>query len=673
MPTPDEVAAVFKKPRTLLSLPPGAVAPPPRHFSAPLAHCMPPDAVPILEQPLELSDFFVDLTKNPSKESDNLKHMIHKFPPPVAPVANTLPYAGTGFMVPFVFPPVPLLRPDRMLADPVLVKKRGRKSAQQLLAIANAARRSRVGVDNTDIHVTMAPLPFPLPNYMPYPLVADYATLTPPEVFARLLMALEHLPRTDMVVACAAGSIFDMRADMDAAGLTLAALELLADTRESPPPQLLESAYDDYAEYASQVDVSTVHDPHSYDRRAGKVIVDLAAKVEYLRVAAMGAERGSTVAAHHSASYEYSDRDVEHVRELEQPSELVSGGRDVVNAVGAQKERRRSELVASYGEIESFAESHRREVYASRKLALLARLRALQRSRVWFNDRTDVADGELERRMALMQAQRDVELVRLKAYLRYEKLKAAQAFYQTSNRVYKAMNTQLINRLQKLRHFFEYQQQMLRSGLDADSDLTNIRSKDSARLYNAFAEVDYLEGVKDVFRAAARSEDRGADASADNGGSGVGESDDGFDADMFRRVRTDHTHAAFVHDMMPLVTAEELKLIVGEAPQKTGPVKDASANAKSARHPIFQSPLYDRVTSGSDTNASDGGAPTFKRRPGRRAAPKPVLGDPATKQNTEAALLAKIMKQFVGPAAANADELTGDLSAIGIETRWPVK
>lgn len=101
--------------------------------------------------------------------------------------------------------------------------------------------------------------------------------------------------------------------------------------------------------------------------------------------------------------------------------------------------------------------------------------------------------------------------------------------------------------------------------------------------------------------------------------------------------------------------------------------KDQLLKGKAARHQIFQSLLYDRITSGSDSNASDSAASGPKRRPGRRAAPKPVLGEEPSKERSEAALVAKIMKQFVGPAAANADELTEDLDLMNVETRWPVR
>ncbi|KAK7686821.1 hypothetical protein QCA50_009896 [Cerrena zonata] len=153
---------------------------------------------------------------------------------------------------------------------------------------------------------------------------------------------------------------------------------------------------------------------------------------------------------------------------------------------------------------------------------------------------------------------------------------------------------------------------------------------------------------------------------------------------------------------MPLITSEEFDLITGDLPLKlkssssSSTSKDSAANKLKSnmniKHQIFQSPLYDK-TSGSDTNgnisftsmsngnASDsGGSSTTtpaKRRPGRRAGTNSNSNsndkdDDPDKQHTEAALLAKIMKQFSGPAAAKNDELNEDLNMMGVKTRWPV-
>lgn len=681
LPTTDQMVAAFKKPRLNPTIPSPAnfsLPPPTQHYRH-VIHNVPENIVPIVAEPFTASDFFADVNDNYlDKYHDQIGQVIQKFPPPAAPLAmGPLPYNGVGMMVPFVYPPIPVLRPDKLIADPIVQRKRGRKHSTPQVVVANTLH-ARIGVDDTDLFPVMAPLPFPPPNYMPYPLIADHATLTPSEVFSDWLTALEHLPRTDMVVASAAGSIFDLRAQAEAAGLTIAKLDrLVQNSRQESDPEgeddrsdsdelLLESRLDDYIEYAEQVDTSNAYDRHARDKRAGKVVVSLRVKNEFGHVEPLSLNRGRTLVKRGVASLEYSDRDIEGLRNVPVLEvELVNGGRDISNATGSHKERRRQELLSSTQQIAEFTASHKAEMYAQKKMKLLTKLRALQRSRIQFDDNKSVlGDKGLREHVSQLQTHRDMELLRLKLYSNYEKLKLAQTFYHSSNKAYKSMNSLVTNKLQKLRHFLEYQKRLIHEATDpkAESDLLNIRSKESAKLYEGFAEIDYSNAIKEIFRAALHNEDHGLPV----------DSHPGFDPDYFRKVFTDREHLADVNDLMPLVTEEEFKLIVGDAPQKTGPLKDNTGKAKSARHPIFQSPLYDQVTSGSDTNASDSNS-TLKRRPGRRAAPKPVFGEQTSKQNTEAALVAKIMKQFVGPAAASADELTNDLGIMGVDTKWPVK
>ena len=59
--------------------------------------------------------------------------------------------------------------------------------------------------NDNQVYVEAPPLPFPPPNYMPYPLSSEKSTLTPSEVFGVFLEANSQLPRVDMVVASAAG------------------------------------------------------------------------------------------------------------------------------------------------------------------------------------------------------------------------------------------------------------------------------------------------------------------------------------------------------------------------------------------------------------------------------------------------------------------------------------
>lgn len=640
----------------------------------PLAHALPAGVYPIVPTPFKVADFFSDL---PPDISDavllQMDKIVLTFPPPLPPqVPHQHRYAEGAMMVPFVYPPVPTLHPDEYLVDQQVLRRRGRRSAAPA-----PLSPGRIGMPPDDVYPVMPPLPFPPPGFMPYPLLADQSTLTPETVFADWLDALERLPRVDMVAASAAGSIFDIRAQADSAGLTVEKLEELArnsrfaesdpeaddDKSDTSGTSDLELGYQNYLDYVSQIDTTNEYDRYAVLPRDNTFVLNSTVRNIYSLVEPRTLERGLVPESSLKHTYEYSDRDVKIASE---GTELIPpySERDISNASGALKERRRQELLQSYSQLETFAAQNKARIYARNKLRLLARLRLLQKSQIYFDDdKTVLENEELERYVSKQQALRDEQLLQLKSHQTYETARATLEFYQTSNRAYKNMNNTVINKLEKLKNLFEFQKAKLDeiNNATGDPDIYNIRSKESAKLYNSFVEQNYANEIKSVFRAAALREE------------GVPDAEQAFDPSIFDKIFTERSHTANVHDFMPLVTKEEFELVTGEAPSKTGPAKDANNKNKGPRHQIFQSPVYDRATSGSDTTASDSGAPVVKRRPGRRAAPKPIYGEESSKLTSEAILVAKIMKQFVGPAAANADELTNDLDLMGVDTRWPVR
>lgn len=677
LPTPEELARVFKKPtrdhtdtKVMAQLPP-----PSNHelgLDAPLRHAVPPSMMPVLASPYNEHDFFSDLQQYSDEETLQRKAQIdlilHFFPPPAQPlIPHEQVKAEGGIAVPFIYPPVPTLRPDYHLNDTFL--KPGTGPVEQQHTTQQPYERAeikRLGMNDNIIWPVIPPLPFPPPRYMPYPLMAQKAPLTPAEVFEEWIEALEHLPRVDMVVASAAGSIVDIRSELEALGFDVVKLDRwIKDRQQELDPEGEEGAKsetdldaerDDYARYVKQVDTTNVFDIHANDRPdLLEVHSDL--RNEYLRVAPSEEQDSLLVLKTH----EWSEEDiVEGASDVMPLPAYLRHAKDVVNAGGGTKDKRRRELLESANTVTRFVDYHKKRVYAARKLKLLERLRNLKNSRISLNDKhLSTNDVELNEFIRNRKNERDHELLRLKLYHNHEKLKAAQLFYQSSNSTYKGLNRIIINKLRKLKHFLEHQQLVL-SGIGPDAEILNLRSKDSANLVNSFVEQDYSNDVKQVFRNATINEDRGENNPPD------------VKVANFNKVYTSREHSPLVHDFMPLATEEEFKLVTGDAPTKLS-VKDQALKGKFSRHQIFQSPLYDRITSGSDSNASDSTASTTKRRPGRRAAPKPLLGEEPSKERSEAALVAKIMKQFVGPAAANADELTEDLDLMNVNTRWPVR
>ena len=146
-------------------------------------------------------------------------------------------------MVPFIFPPPPVLK-NESVTD------------------SSPKRRLRGSDHDNKTYVELPPLPFPPPNYMPYPMLSDRSTLAPLEVVQSFLDALQNLPRTNMVVASAAGSLLDMKHQAEQEGLTIEDLENGAtyvaenvDTEEA----------EEYMAFAAGVDTSETVD--YYDQK----------------------------------------------------------------------------------------------------------------------------------------------------------------------------------------------------------------------------------------------------------------------------------------------------------------------------------------------------------------------------------------------------------------------
>lgn len=668
-PALEDVAHVFKRIRTDPVPPPNLIAFPAlagqpvdqgQRFPAkaplaniggsPLTHCIPPRFNPVLQDPFQIKDLFCDvLIAQSERQKGQLSQSIQCYPPPIAPMmANGTSSKAMGAMIPFIYPELPAIERDLLMTIP---------------------EDLRVTDFGDYLYPVIAPLPFPPPNYMPYPLVSDSALLTPSEVFALWLVALTNLPRVDMVLASAAGSIFDLRIQAQNEGLTLLKLdrmirggvkelgEDLLDVSTDGEDGLTENGLEQYLEYAAQVDTSDSYDLNMEPRKRNLLPIESITRIKYQQISPLVSKDAKIIRPDSRPSLEYSSRDLDKP-EYKIPARFVPPK--------AKEYKDQKKLTKAYvSEVEYEAQKHRTNLYNTKKRKLLKRLENLQASKIFYdNTKREVYDDELSRYMDQRQAENDIELLRLKVQYTYDKVKALMAFYQTSHRLYKTMNAVLVNKFKKLKNFFEHQRQVLDDASSprhaGEGDVISIKGREGAKLYSSFVEQDYSGEIKEVFRCAALR-DEGE----------IVENDESLDPSMVSKVYLNREHEATVDDYMPLVTESEFKLVTGEAPSKTGVSKDLTNKTKVPRHLIFQNQLYDYGTSGSDTNLSENAFPA-KRRPGRRAAPKPAYGEETTKQLNDAALVAKIMKLFVGPAGANADELNNDLTSIGIKTRWPL-
>ncbi|WPK23797.1 hypothetical protein PUMCH_001043 [Australozyma saopauloensis] len=627
-----------------------------------LAHCVPERFNPILKLPFRAKDFFcdVDVALSASQRLQ-LERTISSCPPPKAPLLNSVTNStNLGAMVPFIYPALPSIKRDLLMVMP-----------------DNMVNAPQVGAE---LYPAMPPLPFPPQNYMPYPLIADKSPLTPNEVFTLWLVALAYLPRVDMVLASAAGSIFDFRAQAQSDGLTVQKLEsmLKIESKDSEEelgsnseivasPDPVDRHLEDYLAFATKVDTTDEFDPNLKPVSKRFFPLESTTRIRYQEVSQVTVVDGVAQYPTNRPSLEFSPLNLTKKQDYQTPARLFNdASKDSIATQNIKKENKRALVKQYILDIDHEALVHLQDIYNTKKRHLLKRLELLQGSKILYDNTNQVImDEELRQYVDNRQAQVDADLLQLKIQHTYDKLKVLMSFYQTSHRLYKTMNSVMVNKLKKLKNFLEHQRLVLEEAGShknaGEGDITNIRGRESAKLYGSFVEQDYSNEIKEVFRCASLRED----------GETI-EKDIAVEADEYSKVFTNREHEAIVDDYMPLVTENEFKLITGEAPSKTGVSKDVANKTKIPRHLIFQNPLYDYGTSGSDTNLSENPMPV-KRRPGRRAAPKPAYGEENTKQLNDAALVAKIMKLFVGPTGANADELTDDLSLIGIKTKWPLK
>ncbi|CAK9440117.1 uncharacterized protein LODBEIA_P42170 [Lodderomyces beijingensis] len=463
-------------------------------------------------------------------------------------------------------------------------------------------------------YIQAPPLPFPPPNFMAYPLSAQHSTMTPEDVFEAFLDANSRLPRTDMVVASAAGSIADMRKQATEEGFNL------RDQKISNRVTKGEQAEDEPCEVSSDNDEEDeelsegeLEERTYYDRISTNVYEDLYAeewKAEDESSQKYTDPNFAHVDARHSdikhgekgTTMHIKQRPVEDIYSFSDPppppGPTSRSGFDRINrmeifpthyreitlSTGNNKQRRRKNLRSSLDTYENWARENRDRIYRAKKSQLLRRLKLLQSTRIGFRETSaSIKDPELANFVHQCEVERDYEITRIKLSEKYQLLKNSLIFYHDSNHVYKHMNSLLINKLEKLKNFFGYQRDLFEKYLkNPDSDIFDIASKDSSKLFHSIA--------------------TSCDGNANGGVNGT-TSYTHPDTRISNLVQTTFKHA-IVHDFMPLITQREFVLITSDLHKKNK--SDASKAGNSMKHKIFKNPLY--MTSGSDTNASDSNA-----------------------------------------------------------------
>lgn len=661
---------------------------------APVLHSVPKSILPVINHPFKSSDFFTDLDYDVAdpKIQKQIDTIVRYFHPPTLnyPTDNTNANKK-GVLIPFIFPPPPQV--------------------------------------NKEFNV-VPPLPFPPPNYMPYPLVSEKSSLTPDEVFASFLEALTKLPRIDMVTASAAGSLFDMRAQAHEEGFTISEYEeekkrfkLEAERQQAFDHGIedddndlslsskfdgedINDAFEEYRDYASQVDTTLAYDVYNLGSEPSTFELNRPRQSGYANVTPRESNitrRDNSHPLKREAFTEFSESPSSETKpslELPMPklpqSHVSRGAPSSVN-----KEKRISFFKRNLGDIAAFETTHEQELYLTLKRAQLERLRALNSSKVLISGDGEIEDEELRDIRVALEEQRDMDLVGTKLMENYEYLNNALVFYQDSHRMYRQMNSLMNNKLSKLKNFFEFQKQTFTNHLKQkeSANLFDVKTKESAKLYAGISRKDIGTYLRDEWKR--------------NEGVAHGDPTAATTPTQLSSFERYTPTTLLVHDFMPLNSTNEFNLITGDLPShkfKTTSNTNSlsqSGNSQShsnVKHLIFKSPLYDPITSGSDTNASDSSASNLPKRRGRRAANPAAIGsglssgtnnghdgpanvgagtgapgdkfiDSGGKNNlkySEALLLARIMKHFTPPQGARPDDLVNDLAQMGVQSKWPL-
>lgn len=849
---------------------------------------VPKNIIPIVHEPNLVSDFFTDLTTDLSdpRLSYQINGILRKFPPPIPPpipppttikrkskplttkehqqqqqqqdqqevVAgdavnnnnNNNDYSndyedeededdedeyyddeddGRGIMIPFIYPPPPVVNYDKLpfslasfkkkyeslynINQPIANNgsstginqppKRGRKPKNDSRGVSPFMKSPNYDNENL-VYVQALPLPFPPPNYMKYPLNSDKANLLPNKVFNELLEANEELPRIDMVVASAAGSLFEMRQQADKEGFNILGFELdklnhkkrratSRDDDDGDSTEVSENEIqgsddetmkggdtddemnkkvkneiirnvndDDYDEedvvnvddeedeedgeeeedddeeedgtlddkkYFLKIDINNYYDYYQGKEGVTNVFEINMTDPKFTKVQRkLSNIKNKPISETYKREeeiedvYAYPSEAISNLYRIDRDDFFTSSSKELAYASGTNKDRRRLGLRKSVETMEEFEKKYRKEIFQIKKYQLLKRIDDLKNSKIEFNKNL-IYDQELKNINEELENQRDVELIQLKILENYELLKNSLNFYNNSNKIYKIINLVLINKLEKLRNFFEFQKKMFQDYIKNKKDIFDLNSKESNKLILGLSNKDYSVEIKEIFKNLI-IQDLSNQEQSELSSTIIPE---------LKFDRVDNNKQVLIHDFMPLITPEEFNIITGDLSRKSlSSSSSSSSKNKNSSHKnsstnnkrIIQSSIYEKLlTSGSDTNLSDSGTGTTTNNnnstPGPLSSssnlPKRRTGGRRTGNNSdkngysssggygnqqgsnngsnsnfktndlfkefdtvysEASILAKIMKQFNGPQMAKPDELINDLELMGIETKWPV-
>lgn len=379
------------------------------------------------------------------------------------------------------------------------------------------------------------------------------------------------------------------------------------------------------------------------------------------------------------------DNDVGLVNEdLGSPATKHSNA-DIIFANGNNREKRRVEMFENYSELYKYKEAQREKLYKQQRQILVQKIKELSTPH---NFNTAIPDETknliFEQEMDLVEA-RDFELTRLKYWRNYRRNENLKNYYKQSVEIYQDANKVLINKLEKLKIFFNKQKNLL---VNLDREYTDINSNRAEKFYTGFQSHSKSQSPEPQSQQQQQQVQEDTDhlsiPEPDHGSATSSETDVGFtSANSTSRTSTiksrgvggggkkrsrpstsdkssklNNTLMSSIQEgFAPILTHEEFTILTTDDSRK--PIQPSSITSSSKKGSSPHNSETDQP-SNQGTSGSRGGRTTTSSRAVREARDREGYGA----KDSHTAMLNRIMKQYVAPDALAEIDVEDDLKIL---------
>lgn len=354
---------------------------------------------------------------------------------------------------------------------------------------------------------------------------------------------------------------------------------------------------------------------------------------------------------------------------------------DIIFANGNNREKRRVEMFENYSELYKFKEAQREKLYKQQRQVLVQRIKDLSTPHNFNTSIPEEKDRLLfEEEMDLVEA-RDFELTRLKYWRNYRRNENVKNYYKQSMEIYQDANGVLVNKLEKLKTFFNKQKNLL---INLDREYTDINSNRAEKFYTGFQTQSKSQSPEPQQQLVEDTDHLSLpDHQADHGSATSSETDMGFtSANSTTRTSTirsrggsrKHTRpnsqssnsqssklnntlmTSIQEGFAPILTHEEFTILTSDDPRKPQSSTQSSSSKKGS------SPHNSETDQPSNqgTSGGRGGRTTTSSRAVREARDREGYGA----KDSHTAMLNRIMKQYVAPDALTEGDVEEDLKVL---------